>query len=371
MREARSWTHGWSCAVWLMFGCGGDALDYGGCEDCEPDVAAVDCRDGDTYRSPRTPAAEAVKITEWMANPRGSDAELEWIEVSFATDADLYAVQLGPTLEELHDAVAGPDCVPVGAGSRIVFGASPAAAPRVDVELPFSLSNSGPRGIVLAEGGRLLDRVEYDRTVEGVAWQVDPNDVVCEASVSYSPENSGTPGAPNQDCPVVLSPDQCLDDGNARAIVLPQPGEAVISEWMADPDAVANHAGEWVEVRFGAAADANGLTLSDLGGAQARVESETCIAVPAGGHVVFARKLDPLENGGVERVVAPLSLSLNNRDEQLTLRTAAQVLDAISYDSAQAGVATQVDETGRVCAAMEPYGEGDLGTPGAPNPSCF
>jgi hypothetical protein len=306
-----------------------------------------------------------------MANPKGSDAELEWVEVSFATDADLYGVQVGPALDELHDAIEGQDCVPVDAGSTIVFGASPAAAPRVDAELPFSLGNSGPRAIVLAENGRLLDRVDYDGTVEGVAWQVDSDGEICEATASYSAQNAGTPGAPNQACPVILAPGQCLEGDRPRAIVVPQPGQALISEWMANPDAVDNHEGEWVEVRFDAAADANGLTLSDLSGAQAQVQSDTCIAVRAGGHVVFARSFDPLKNGGVEPVVALLSLSLNNRDEQLTLQTAEHVLDVVSYDAAQAGIATQVDEAGRVCAAMDPYGEGDLGTPGAPNPSCF
>lgn len=371
MHEGWSWVRGWTCVAWLLIGCGADALEHEGCEDCEPDAPVAACRDGSTSRPPRAPEPGTLRITEWMADPDGSDAELEWVEVSFESAADLYGIELGPSLDVLHAVIEGDDCVPVDAGSRIVIGASPAAAPRVDAELPFSLGNSGLRAIVVAEGGRLLDRVEYVEAIEGVAWQLDSSGTLCEARDPYFAANLGTPGYPNPACPAVLSAGECFDEGLPRAIVVPRSGDAIISEWMANPDAVDNRDGEWVEVRFSAAADANGLVLSDLAGAEATVESEHCVAVPPNGHVVFARNVEPLENGGVEPVVAPLSLSLNNRNEQLTLRVGEQVLDVVAYDGAESGVATQVDDDGRVCAAVDLYGDGDLGTPGAPNPSCF
>jgi hypothetical protein len=92
---------------------------------------------------------------------------------------------------------------------------------------------------------------------------------------------------------------------------------------------------------------------------------------PAGTHFLLARSTDPATNGGIEGVGAELSLSLNNSGEILTLRIGEQTIDSVSYSESKPGVATQVDELGRVCDAELPYGEGDLGTPGTANPSCF
>jgi hypothetical protein len=233
------------------------------------------------------------------------------------------------------------DCFPVGAGTRVVFGASPAAAPRVDAELDFSLGNSGERIIVAGVAGVVLDRVDYDGTVEGIAWQIDPSGDVCLARPQdeYLEKNFGTPGDANPSCPPVLGPGMCFDSGGPRDIVSPGPDDASITEWMANPSSVGNREGEWVEVRLDAAVDLNGLVLSDL--------------------------------GGIEGVDADLSLSLNNSDEAIALSIGGQILDRVTYDRSTAGVATQVDELGNLCEAVHAYGDGDLGTPGSANPRCF
>jgi hypothetical protein len=93
--------------------------------------------------------------------------------------------------------------------------------------------------------------------------------------------------------------------------------------------------------------------------------------VKAGAHLVFARNANPAENGGIEGVDADLSLSLNNDDETITLSIGDQVLDAVTYERSEAGVATQIDAFGNVCNAVHAYGDGDLGTPGSANPWCF
>jgi hypothetical protein len=163
----------------------------------------------------------------------------------------------------------------------------------------------------------------------------------------------------------------CFDHVVPRDIVNPGAGDAAITEWMANPEAVGNREGEWLEVRFDAAVDLNGLVLSDLTSSTTTVESETCLRVPAGAHVVFARNTNPAENGGVEEVDAELSLSLNNSNETITLSIDDRVIDSVTYQRSTAGVATQVDEIGNVCDAVHAYGEGDLGTPGLANPLCF
>ena len=74
---------------------------------------------------------------------------------------------------------------------------------------------------------------------------------------------------------------------------------------------------------------------------------------------------------GIEGVDVVLSLSLNNSDEVITLSIDDRVLDSVSYESSKPGVATQVDEAGNTCDAVNAYGDGDLGTPGVANPWCF
>jgi hypothetical protein len=331
------------------------------------------CFEGGAGRAIRVPAPGEVQITEWMANPEGADGDFEWVEVRFDADTDLNAFQLGPAPDALKVVIKQEDCFRVDAGVRVVFGASPAAAPRVDAELEFSLGNSGERSIIAGVDGIVLDRVDYDGTVEGAAWQVDPHGELCLAlpQDEYLADNFGTPGDTNPSCPLVLAPGMCFDDGTPRDVVSPGTGDAAITEWMANPAAVGNREGEWVEVRLDAAVDLNGLVLSDLTSSTTTVESEDCLRVPAGAHVVFARNTNPSENGGVEQVDAELSLSLNNSNETITLSIDGQALDSVTYERSTAGVATQVDEIGNVCAAVHAYGEGDLGTPGSANPWCF
>jgi hypothetical protein len=94
------------------------------------------------------------------------------------------------------------------------------------------------------------------------------------------------------------------------------------------------------------------------------------LSVAAGTHVVWVREADATVNGGIEGAAAELSLSLNNRDETISLSAGDAVIDSVSYARSQRGAATQVDPLGNVCSAMTRYGDGDFGTPGSPNPWC-
>ncbi len=183
---------------------------------CE--VARVEglCLEGGSGRAIRTPEPGEVRITEWMANPEGADADFEWLEASFDAEADLNGFQLGPAPDALKAIIDQEECFPVGAGARVVFGASPAAAPRVDAELRFSRGNSGTRAIIAGVDGVVLDRVDYDGTVEGVAWQIDPNDEICLAQPEdeYLEGNFGTPGDANPSCPPGLGPRHVLRRGH-------------------------------------------------------------------------------------------------------------------------------------------------------------
>lgn len=330
------------------------------------------CLEGGFGRAVRDPLEGELRITEWMADPLGVDGDFEWAEVLFEVSADLNGVQLGPAPDSLRATVAREECFPVDAGARVVFGASPAAAPRVDAELGFSLGNSGPRSIVVGVDGIVLDRVDYDGTVEGVSWQVDPAGNVCLTPLQheYQSGSFGTPGGTNPACPRELGPGMCFENGIPRAIISPDPGDAFITEWMANPASVGNREGEWLEVRFDAEVDLNGLVLSDLTSSATTIQDERCLSVPAGAHVVFARNANPQENGGLDEVDATLTLSLNNSNETISLSVGGKLLDSVTYARSTVGVASQVDELGNVCDAVNAYGDGDLGTPGLANPRC-
>lgn len=339
---------------------------------CEAAQVEGGCLEDGAEREVVAPASGKLRITEWMANPAGADTGLEWVEVAFDAEADLNALQLGVAPDALKAVIERADCVRVGAGDRIVFGASPGAAPRVDADLRFSLANSGERSIVAGADGIVLDRVDYESTESGSAWQVDENGTACLTPVDeeYASGNFGTPGEANPICPLEPGPGMCLEGGIPRDVISPRAGAARITEWMANPSTVDNRDGEWVEVRFDQAVDLNGITLSDLTTNTTTIEDEKCLAVDRGAYVVLARSLDRAANGGIDAVDAELTLSLNNSDEVITLSVDDLVLDSVAYGDSTPGVATQVDVLGNACNAMSPYGDGDLGTPGTANPGC-
>ncbi len=341
---------------------------------CEEPPVDGTCGEGGARRAIDRPASGEVQITEWMANPDGPDGELEWLELLFTEQADLNGIRLGAQSDSLGTPVLGDACFPVDADTRVVFGASPAAASRVDADLGFSLGNSGERSIVVVIEDTVLDRVEYLGSEEGVAWQVDADGVLClvEAVTDYEyrDANFGTPGESNPVCPPVLEEGMCFDGSTPRLIRSPSAAQTQITEWLANPSMVGNRDGEWVEVHFTAGADLNGLVWSDLTGASTSIERDECVSVPAGAFAVFARNSNGDANGGVPFVDAELGVSLNNTNEMISISIDGQVLDSVSYKGSHPGIATQIDESGLRCDAITPYGDGDLGTPGAPNRSC-
>lgn len=328
----------------------------------------------DTTAEPVPPPMRGgVRITEWLANPVGPDGELEWVEVQFDQRCNLGGVRLGTAADELRTSPF-ESCFPVDAGTRIVFGASPGAAPRVDADLGITLGNTGQRSVLVAVGDEVLDRIDYADAEEGLAQQVDSNGELCtvgpDPDTEYATGNFGTPGLANPPCPTVLGPGMCFDQGMPRQIQAPRSDDVRITEWMANPAKADNRNGEWVEVEFLRSADLNGLTWSDLSAKAPAIDGTACLPVDAGAHVVFARSADPNLNGQLPVVDQVLGISLNNVDESISLSVGEVILDSIRYSSSRVGVARQLDRSGFACDAVTPYGDGDLGTPGAPNRVC-
>lgn len=182
--------------------------------------------------------------------------------------------------------------------------------------------------LVTAEG-MSVDRVAWDRSwglEEGVAWELDPTVVTasgndsasawCAATQAYNGADLGTPGEPNTGCGArgpTPPADDPVEPGAPRAPE--RVGEVLITEFMADPSAVADVDGEWVELtsQVGEDLDLSGCVLQD-DGRNAYTFPEGTI-LPAGQRLVLVRT----EGGGVEGdLVTGDGFTLNNNVLVLT-----------------------------------------------------
>ncbi|HEU0016682.1 MAG TPA: lamin tail domain-containing protein, partial [Longimicrobium sp.] len=190
------------------------------------------------------------------------------------------------------------------------------------------------------------------------------------ATTNYNTNNRGTPNAKN-------------DGAVTPPPVVPHVvGAVVINEVFANPAAVADSVGEWIEVVNVTAAtlDLQGWTIVSTGDAPYTITGP--LTIPAGGYAVLGRNADPGDNGGVvlsyNYYVAGATLNLSNSSDVLVLRDANGVtVDSVAWAAAppngasRALIATSsanIDLLGSAWAdATSIFGEGDKGTPGQSN----
>lgn len=370
------------------------------------------CRDEDGSERPlMAPEPGDLVITEWMANAGAvPDTNGEWLEVLVTADVDINGLQLAndPGLADLVLPDDG-DCIPIEAGRRLVFARS--ADPALNGGLPdvfgvfeFSLANSGG-GIFVGRGGDLLDAVTWQTSTHGVAWTLDPGaenpdendlaDEVCLASAPYGAGDLGTPGEQGPEC-WAWAPKTCLGaDGVTRDAVVPEWGDLVVSEWLADPVAVSDGYGEWIEVVALADApiDINGLKISGsiagvLNPAAPLLEfgdDVPCVTLQPGQVFVLLANGDPAINGGVAGYCVPNPwaqewdpgacawLGMGNAVGAVAFGVDGELLDFIDWTMAVPGASWAVDP-----AHLDPDENDDpanrcvpaIPTPGAMNPPC-
>ncbi|MCA9706616.1 MAG: lamin tail domain-containing protein [Myxococcales bacterium] len=357
----------------------------------------LSCIENGTVRPARAPTLGDVVITEVMANPEASEeTDGEWFELYIGADIDLNGLAVGTDETGAEaDPVASNECLPVAAGTRLVFAreADPTLngdLPQVDAAFTFSLRNSDGQ-LVVSYGGEVLDVLAYGSTPAGASLNLDPdfrspegNDderYLCPSTTAYGAGDLGTPGGPNEECAIPPPEGQCLEGEAFRAIVAPLPGDLVITELMPNPSAVGDTEGEWIELRANAAFDLNGLELGRAEGvADSVVETEACLPLVPGDHVLFAREADEAVNGGLPPVDGLFDFSLVNSDGTLWVGHGGATLDVATWPSSSSGAARSLDpaaadpaandDDAAWCDALTPYGAGDLGTPGEPNPAC-
>jgi hypothetical protein len=162
-------------------------------------------------------------------------------------------------------------------------------------------------------------------------------------------------------------------------------GDVVVSEVMARPSRVTDAAGEWFEVYNASGTDVNlnGLQVLTSMGA---FTVDANVYAEAGDRLVLGAHAEPATNGGVrvDHAWGGVEL-LDSTWGELHISNAAGVLDSVAWDGgvtfpSEDGASMELkphrtsavdnDLGGNWCGALDVYGDGDLGTPGAEN-GCF
>jgi hypothetical protein len=368
-----------ACVALVLSGCPGG----GGGDKCAAGLLAGD-----------------LVITEIMANPAGQDDGKEWFEIynpSSSATIDLTGVLVEAARADgsggSTHVVAGAD---IGPGQYLVLGGMLAEVKPDYVDYAYGADLGGLRNaggqISLRCGQALIDKVIYTDTTEGVSRGLDgsktPDSILndtlenwCDSKVEFAADSFGTPGAANEACEGDLPPTSCKENGQVRDVVAPVVSDLVITEFMPNPAAVSDTLGEWFEVYLARDIDLNGLQLGKTAGTwDEQISSLDCIPAKAGSYLLFARSSDTLQNGGLPAVDRVFGLTLANSGGSLMIGYGGQVIDAISYSSSHTGASSALEPTltdplendnqDYWCAGSDAYGNGDLGSPGAANPSC-
>jgi len=165
-------------------------------------------------------------------------------------------------------------------------------------------------------------------------------------------------------------------------IQCPTPGSLVISEVMANPKAVGDTAGEWIEV-WNVGADPVNLQGLTLRVGTRTMPIEASVVLGAGSVAVLAREGNFDVNGGVLAQSVLAGMQLPNDGGTVGLSCGTLLLDEVQWGTGWPlweGASLSLDPSGATpdrndaaawwCRGSEAFGAGDLGSPGAVNPPC-
>ena len=162
----------------------------------------------------------------------------------------------------------------------------------------------------------------------------------------------------------------------------PNSGDVIITEIMQNPSAVTDPNGEYFEVHNTTTSpiDMMGWVITDNGDDSFTVASSVIVA--ADGYAIFARNEDPMTNGGVTVDYEFSGMFLVNTDDEIILSCGGIEIDRVEYDggpnfpnptgasmelSITALNATDNNNGSNWGEASIVFGDGDFGSPGAPN----
>ncbi len=253
-----------------------------------------------------------------------------------------------------------------------------------DVDSPFTAVSAGGTGTFPPETG--------GETTTGSSSGSPGTTSSAESSEGVTTDAVSSTGAPTTDPTAAESTgaDPCVPDpctapeicvaGVCTGAAAPMPGEVVFNELQPNPDIVSDEQGEWLEFHNTSAVtlELDGCELYDQGSDSHTIAGS--VQIEPGGFAVLGRA--EAANGGVTLDYAyGNEISLANGDDEIGLRCGGAVIDELIYSNSWpfgAGASAQLtpgagpsnDDPGQWCEATVPYGDGDLGSPGAANAAC-
>ena len=162
-------------------------------------------------------------------------------------------------------------------------------------------------------------------------------------------------------------------------------GSIIVTEFMADPSAVSDTAGEWFEVYNpgDVSVDMNGWTIRDHGSNSHVINNGRPLVIQPQMYIVLGRNSDESTNGGITLGYQYSGFTLGNSDDEIELVDASgTVIDTVVYsgDWVSAGASTSLnpdsldtvanDSQANWCTATTTLPSGDKGTPGSSNDTC-
>ena len=350
----------------------------------------------------RNVAAGDLLVTEFMADPAGSDTGKQYVEIYNATDhtIDLNGLSLFQSMADgsrlnaiaLHSTQVTPHAHFVFGDTGDNVGARPAYVNYGYGSLLGALRHeSGKLG--LRCGATVITEVTYTQVTAGHSRELDGAAIAsatassdesywCDATeplggLAPEGENFGSPGTANPACPnspansldagvnsarpassggassvmadAGATSAQCFDAlaGMKRALKKPGPGDLVVSEIMPAPSMGNNGSGEWFEVLARRDVDLNGLELANEGTGSTVLTSDACMGVTAGDWLLFARSNDTAQNGGLPAPVATFDFTLADSgssayaERAVVLRADSSQVDRANWSKSTKGASWQ------------------------------
>jgi len=169
----------------------------------------------------------------------------------------------------------------------------------------------------------------------------------------------------------------------SRAAYAQNPGDVLITEFLADPVVVTDANGEWLEMVNVSSVpiDINGWRIKDNGTNNHVINYGGPFLLMPGIPTVFAVNGDINMNGGVTAQYVYSGFNLANAGDEIILTdSSGTVISMVSYNNTVAGKSLGLDPNhynaidqsnlSFWCLATTPFGAGDFGTPGAINTTC-
>ncbi len=160
------------------------------------------------------------------------------------------------------------------------------------------------------------------------------------------------------------------------------PGDLIITEVMANPDAVTDSNGEWFEIHnlTGISLDLNGLTISDNDSDLHVINNGGPLVIDPLGYLVLGNNTDSTENGGYTADYEYSDFTLANSEDEIIIYSSGMEIVRLEYSNGFVVAGKSQELSGTVgfpldgsnyVASTSVYGAGDRGTPGGPGDSSW